>query len=158
MVNPNWYLTNTCIGIYWLIIGLYSLIISNYWLRLSKSCHMSYLLNIGQTSVKHWFKVSVKHQLVLVCFYMRVLTTFPCCHNRTDGQISKQCSFTIPGNVQFNLLCILLRLEWVYEIGRALLKSFKGVAAFFPNRLNCWYNTGCVFGCTNTVFRSTQNS
>ena len=27
LVNPNWYLTDTCISIYWLIIGLYSLII-----------------------------------------------------------------------------------------------------------------------------------
>ena len=36
-VNPNWYLTDTCIGIYWLIIGLDLLIIGNYWLRLSKS-------------------------------------------------------------------------------------------------------------------------
>ena len=46
-INPNPYLTDTCIGIYWLIIGLYSLIIGNYWLKLSKSCHMSYRLNIG---------------------------------------------------------------------------------------------------------------
>ena len=30
MVNPNWYLTDTCIGIYWLIISLCSLIIGNY--------------------------------------------------------------------------------------------------------------------------------
>ena len=33
----------------------------------------SYQLNIGQTLVKHWFKVSVKHQLILVCFYVSVL-------------------------------------------------------------------------------------
>ena len=33
---------------------------------------MSYQLNIGLTSVKHWFKVLVKHQLILFCFYMRV--------------------------------------------------------------------------------------
>ena len=47
LVDPKQYLTNTCIGIYWLIIGLYSLIFRNYWLRLSKSCHMSYCLNVG---------------------------------------------------------------------------------------------------------------
>ena len=51
MVNLKQYLTYTCIGIDWLIVGLYSLIIGNYWLRLSKSCHMSYQLNIGWTSV-----------------------------------------------------------------------------------------------------------
>ena len=42
----NQYLTDTFIGIYWLIIGLYSLIIGNYWIKLSKSCHMRYWLNI----------------------------------------------------------------------------------------------------------------
>ena len=46
-LNPNRYLTDTFIDIYWLFIGLYSLIIGNYWLSLSKSCHMSYQLNIG---------------------------------------------------------------------------------------------------------------
>ena len=50
-VNLNQYLTDTFIGIYWLIIGLYLLIIGNYWLRLSKSSHMSYRLNIGYTLV-----------------------------------------------------------------------------------------------------------
>ena len=35
---------------------------------------MSYQLNIGETLVKHWFKVSVKHHLVSVCFYMREST------------------------------------------------------------------------------------
>ena len=34
---------------------------------------MSYWVNIGYKLVKHWFKVSVKHQLVLACFYMRVV-------------------------------------------------------------------------------------
>ena len=29
-VNPNQYLNNTCIGIYGLVIALYSLIIGNY--------------------------------------------------------------------------------------------------------------------------------
>ena len=42
---------------------------------LSKNCHMIYRLNIGQTSVKHQFKISVKHRLVSVCFYMRVICT-----------------------------------------------------------------------------------
>ena len=51
MVNLNQYLTDTCIGIYWLIISLYSLIIGNYWLRLSRSCHMNYRLNIDKTLV-----------------------------------------------------------------------------------------------------------
>ena len=29
------------------------------------------LVKISQTSIKHQFKVSVKHQLVSVCFYMK---------------------------------------------------------------------------------------
>ena len=40
LVDSNWYLKDTRIGIYWLIIGLYALIIVNYWLRLSTSCHI----------------------------------------------------------------------------------------------------------------------
>ena len=46
-LNPKRYLTDTCIGIYWLIIVLYSLIIGNYCLRLNKSCQMGYQLNFS---------------------------------------------------------------------------------------------------------------
>ena len=74
LINSNWYLTDTCICIYLIIISLYSLIISNYWLKLSKCFHMSYLLNIGYRLVKYWFRVLIKHQLASVCFYMRAVS------------------------------------------------------------------------------------
>ena len=60
---------------YWylVIIRWYSLIIGNYWLKLSKSCHLSYRLNIGSTLVKQWFKVLVKHWWASACFKKKTL-------------------------------------------------------------------------------------
>ena len=35
---------------------------------------MNYLLNIGLTPVKHWFKVWLRNWLILVCFYVSVIS------------------------------------------------------------------------------------
>ena len=79
MVNPNLYLTNTCIDINWLIIGLYSLTISNYWLRLSKSCLMSYRLNTwldtNRNSMLSWFLHTEFHFINTTNNYIQTLRT-----------------------------------------------------------------------------------
>ena len=80
MVNPNRYLTITCTDIYWLNIGLYSLaIISNYWLRLSKSCLMSYRLNTwldtNRNSMLSWFLHTEFHFINTTNSYIQTLQT-----------------------------------------------------------------------------------
>ena len=42
LVNPNQYLTDTWIGIYYLIIGFCSVNIGNYWLRGLKDLHKTF--------------------------------------------------------------------------------------------------------------------
>ena len=57
---------------YWYLLTNYGFILTNHPKLLIKSLVKGVTRVIGEIFVKHWFKVSVKHWLVLVCFYMRV--------------------------------------------------------------------------------------
>ena len=75
-VNPDPYLLDTCIDVYQLIIGLSSLIINNYWLRLSKRCHTSYWLNIGQTPLRCMRSHARAQAHMQVIYHMRKIIVF----------------------------------------------------------------------------------
>ena len=62
---------------------------------------MSYPLNIGYP--KHRLKVSVKHQLVLVCIFMRVLSIFYFSFDRSQSGVTHSLASYIQPRWQLGL-------------------------------------------------------